>query len=216
MSDQSDNIIKDMQKCGYSIMRHLKKRDIDLFLYLCYVASYMIDENVVSLSYAELKKKTHYPYSDSEPTYTAFIQKVIQQMDKDFIVNHKDAHILNLYYIDGENALLHLSYNPYGLNVLKSIGLSISELNISQCSKLKSVYSKRLYKMLLDTEEKRNLILSVESLRYWLNIPDSYRIKDINEKILKYVSKDIGNIENNFKITKNFSGRKIKSYTFQF
>ncbi|RGM28293.1 replication initiation protein [Staphylococcus warneri] len=216
MSDQSDNIIKDMQKCGYSIMRHLKKRDIDLFLYLCYVASYMIDENVVSLSYAELKKETHYPYSASDPTYTAFIQKVIQQMDKDFIVNHKDVHILNLYYIDGENALLHLSYNPYGLNVLKSIGLSISELNINQCSKLKSVYSKRLYKMLLDTEEERRLILSVANLRYWLHIPNTYTVKDINEKILKYVAEDIRNIESRFKIYKIVDGRKITHYEFEF
>ncbi|MDH9600767.1 replication initiation protein [Staphylococcus capitis] len=208
--------IEEMKECGYHIMKQLKLREIDLFLYLSRYTWFMKASNIASLSFEHLKSSTDYPYQSGYLTYKSIVLRVIEEMDKAFIINNRITHLIEDYYIDTDNGILHLNYNSYGLKVIQCIGISLVFLKISTFSQLKSVYSKRLYKMLLDTEEKRNLILSVESLRYWLNIPDSYAIKDINEKILKYVSEDIGNIENNFKITKNFSGRKIKSYTFQF
>lgn len=113
--------------------------------------------------------------------------------------------------------------------ILNSIGSSFTRFELENMTKLAGSYTKELYRQLMshrDINTKRGAwFVTVEDFRLLLNIPDSYRMSDIDKRIFKpaeaeFLTPDVNGevIFTSFKVekVKARKGNKISSLRIYF
>lgn len=92
-----------------------------------------------------------------------------------------------------------------------------TRFSITQYSRLHSMYSKRLYRILKRWRTVGKLTMKVEELKQNLHVAKSYSASNIDQRILTPIRQELSSVFYGFKVTKNYAhkrGKKIESYTF--
>ncbi|MGL6101208.1 MAG: hypothetical protein ACRC0G_16480, partial [Fusobacteriaceae bacterium] len=145
----------------------------------------------------------NYPYSE-----WMFTSKDIRLMSK-----AKNKQLMNTEELDYyRNVLEYKNTNKVGK--AKELMLLVEEEFIN----LPSVYSRKLYSLLKKFEGSHLLKMLIKDFRYNLDIPENYRMCDIDKRILKQAEKDLKSIGINFNLVKNKDNpndkREVTSLTF--
>ena len=92
-----------------------------------------------------------------------------------------------------------------------------TRFSITQYSRLHSMYSKRLYRIIKRWRTVGKLTMKVDDLKANLHVAKSYSAGNIDQRILKPIKQELSSVFYGFKVTKNYAhkrGKKIDSYTF--
>lgn len=120
--------------------------------------------------------------------------------------------------IDTGSGNVEITINPKLKHVLNDIE-SWTRYSLEDFINLKSTYSKTMFRLLKQYRTTGMYIVRIEDFRELLDIPQSYQVGQIDQKILTPITKELSNVFNNLKVTKNKSkkrGNKILGYTFTF
>ena len=120
--------------------------------------------------------------------------------------------------IDAESGTVEITVNTKLKHVLNDLE-SWTRYSLEEFVNLKSTYSKTMFRLLKQYRTTGKYIVKIEEFRELLDIPKSYQVGQIDQKVLYPIKKELNDIFNNLKITKNKSkkrGNKVLGYTFTF
>lgn len=140
-------------------------------------------------------------------TYTVEDSKKIKR----FVLFHK-------YEIDKEQRYIEISTSPDLKHLLNNITTNFTKFELEEFSKLKSSYSKNMYRLLKQYKHTGYFKLTIDKFKERLDVPDSYRMTNITQKILKPIADELAYIFPNLQINKVKAqkGRKIAYIEFIF
>lgn len=122
--------------------------------------------------------------------------------------------LFNVFGIDTDNKVLTVKVNEIFSYVLNDFVGNFTIFELNTYVKLKSSYSKHMYRILKQWDSKKEKTFSVEELRKLLGVPVKYNNSQFNERVFKPINDELKTVLLDFNIKKNKKGVKIVSYTF--
>ncbi|HEE8909345.1 TPA: RepB family plasmid replication initiator protein, partial [Staphylococcus argenteus] len=122
------------------------------------------------------------------------------------------------YEVDVDIQELIVSVNPKLKHVLNEITADFTKFELKEMTHLKSTYSKNMFRLLKQYKHTGYFKIQVDDFRERLDIPKSYRMTHINQKVLTPIINELSFIFNNLNINKIKAkkGRKIEWLEFTF
>lgn len=184
--------------------------ELDIFLAVCYRCQRQ-ETNLVKISFSELEKLSHldgYRKKRVAANAESVSKKLLQMFFVDKDDNHYDCFTLfNRFYVDYTNNFIEVTVNEpfaYLLNGLKS---NYTSIELMEHAQLASTYSKAVYKKLRQFRNQKNpyWVVSMDDFRRLLCIPESYRMCEIDNRVLAMVQKELSELFKDLKITKLYA-----------
>ncbi|MBN4863174.1 RepB family plasmid replication initiator protein, partial [Staphylococcus sp. EG-SA-32] len=122
------------------------------------------------------------------------------------------------YKVDLDEECLSISVNSDLKHILNSITADFTKFELKEMTHLKSTYAKNMFRLLKQYKHSGYMKIRVEDFRERLDIPNSYRMSNINQFVLTPIIRELSTIFNNLKINKIKAkkGRKIEWMEFIF
>ena len=142
---------------------------------------------------------------------------------------YEQLWLFQRFAIDKENEKVIIQANERFEFILNSIGSSFTRFELENMTKLSSSYTKEIYRQLMAHRDRKTRkgawYIKIEDFRDCLAIPKSYRMSDIDKRILNVAEKEFLSLNNHdepifslFRIekVKARKGNKISSLRFYF
>lgn len=197
-----------------------KEKELDLFFSICYK---MKNEglNEVILDFKELKELSNYSnrnlerfIRDLENTYTKLLDIKIEI---NVSVGVKEKFVLfTKYRIDNNEKKITIKLNDEYNFILNDIG-KFTKFDLIEFTNIKSSYAKNIFKLLkqFDNTESNNWYqIKLDKLKELLNIPVSYKMIDIDKRVLIPTLEQLNPVFLNLEIEKIKKGVKVDSLKF--
>lgn len=220
MSDKKYQILKyhnDINKLKLGIFTE-KETNI-FFTLLLKARDAQIDENIINISFSELKE-----LSNGDKNNSRFIKSILSLNSKLKSLNQTietKPGVFNTFSLFGDittdtneetieipidDKFKYLVHNFMGNFTIIDFKLLVS---------LKGNYLKTLYRLLKQWDTKQERIFEIENFREILEIPKSYKMYNIDQKILKPALKELSKYFESLKVEKIKKGVKIVSIKFK-
>ena len=200
-------------------LKGLKEKELDLLISLCYK---LRDEGIeeVKLPFDELKKLSRYEGKDNQrfvkdldSVYKKLIGLNFKYEDENKIIRFV---LFKSYEIDKNEKIVTIAVNEKFKYILNQLTGNFTKFELNQFVNLTSQYSKHIFRLLKQFSETgwREFLLS--DFRELLNIPEKYRISEIDKKVLnEKILKELGNNFKNLKVIKLKDGRSVYKLRFE-
>ena len=204
-------------------LRRFTATEINLFFAMCNKLKEQ-DTNTLHLSFDELKELSNYnPETRNINRFVDDLQRVYDKMlDIRYTIRTetkiKKFVLFYKYEIDISERYLEIATSPDLKYILNSITNNFTKFELKEMTHLKSTYAKNMFRMLKQYKHSGYMKIRVEDFRERLDIPNSYRMSNINQFVLTPIIRELSTIFNNLKINKIKAkkGRKIKWLEFTF
>ena len=122
------------------------------------------------------------------------------------------------YTIDKEEKYIEVSIHPKLKHILNEITSDFTKFELEEFTQLKSSYAKNMYRLLKQFKHTGYFKIKTEDLRERLDIPNSYRMTDINKRVFTPIINELTPLFLNLRINKIKAkkGRKIEWIEFNF
>lgn len=202
-------------------LRKFTSTEVDLFFTLCNKLKEQ-DTRKLEIPFDELKHLSNY-YSRSQERFIKDLEHVYDKMlhltyternGKSF-----EKFVLFISYrVDIENQYLSISVNPDLKHILNSITADFTKFELQEMTHLKSTYAKNMFRLLKQYKHTGYFKIQIVDFRERLDIPNSYRMSEIDKYVLKPIIKELGAIFKDLNIIKIKAkkGRKIEWLEFSF
>ncbi|EST95039.1 replication protein Rep, partial [Staphylococcus epidermidis Scl31] len=113
---------------------------------------------------------------------------------------------------------LEIATSPDLKYILNSITSNFTKFELKEMTHLKSTYAKNMFRILKQYKHTGYMKIKIEDFRERLDIPNSYRMSNINQFVLNPIIKELSTIFKNLHINKIKAkkGRKIEWLEFTF
>lgn len=198
--------------------------EIDLFFT---ILSQMRDKGTKEqvFSFYELRKLSNYNKSNSidslvndlETTYNKLIKLNVK-----IGTSKRWMHfvIFTKYIIDIDKQEITISLNDEFYYLINQLTDNFTRLELEELLNLKSIYSKNAYRLLKQYRATGRAIFTIEKFRELLDIPESYEMANINQRVIEPIRKELEPYFPNLKIKKirgkGKDYRTIKKIEFTF
>lgn len=122
--------------------------------------------------------------------------------------------LFNKFSLDLDEDILTVEINKDFSYLLNDLVGNFTKFELVDFVKLKSSYSKNMFKLLKQWETVKEKEFDLEELKLLLDTPVAYDTFKFNQKIIKQLENDLPPFFPNLKIEKIKKGRVIKSYKF--
>lgn len=119
------------------------------------------------------------------------------------------------FKINPEEGILTVRVNEDFIFMLNELE-KFTKFELSEFVDIKSSYVKECYRRLKQFKDTGWWLVTIEDFRYLLDIPDSYRMCDIDRRVLVPIYDELSTCFNNFEIEKIKEGNKITKLKFKF
>ena len=202
-------------------MRKFNSAEMDLFFSIC---SKMKNKSTqeVRFGFNELKEISAYYtretsrfITDLESVYKKMLQLTYREEDEEQI---RYFVLFQDFTINKKHQYVEISVNPKLEYILNEITNEFTQFELQEFTSLKSSYSKTMYRLLKQYKSTGYYTVKIEKFRELLDIPDSYRMSDINRQIFKPIEKELSQFFDPFQIKKIKAkkGNKIERLEFYF
>jgi len=202
-------------------MRKFSAKEMDLFFSIC---AKMKNKNcdTVRFEFSDLKELSNY-YSRSEKRFVTDLQGVYQKM-LGLTYREEDEEEIRYFVlfqgfvINKKHQYVEISVNPKLDYILNQLTNEFTQFELKEFTDLKSSYSKTMYRLLKQFKSTGYYTVKVEEFRELLDVPQSYRMTDINRQILTPIQKELSKYFDPFKIkkVKAKKGNRIDRLEFLF
>lgn len=204
-------------------LRKFTSTEINLFFAMCNKLKEK-ETNTLHLSFDELKELSNYSpktrninrfVKDLDDVYKKMLELTIRYEDDEVIERFV---LFNHYRIHKRDQYLEISTSPNLKHILNSITNNFTKFELKEMTNLKSTYSKNMFRILKQYKHTGYMKIKVDDFRERLDVPNSYRMTDINKNVFKPIIKELNTIFNNLHINKVKAkkGRKIEWLEFIF
>ena len=204
-------------------LRKFTSTEINLFFAMCNKLKEK-ETNTLHLSFDELKELSNYSpktrninrfVKDLDDVYKKMLELTIRYEDDEVI---ERFILFNHYRIHKKDQYLEISTSPNLKHILNSITSNFTKFELKEMTNLKSTYSKNMFRILKQYKHTGYMKIKIDDFRERLDIPNSYRMSNINQFVLTPIIRELSTIFNNLKINKIKAkkGRKIEWLEFTF
>ncbi|MCG1126279.1 RepB family plasmid replication initiator protein [Staphylococcus epidermidis] len=202
-------------------LRKFNNTEVNLFFTLC---NKLKDKGnlTVNVPFEELKELSNYYSHDKK----LFIQDLEKFYDKIFSLTYREEteNVIRKFIlftkveIYKDKEYVAIGVNPDLEHIINSLTSNFTKFELREMTHLKSTYSKHMFRILKQYKHTGYVKIKIDDFRERLDIPNSYRMTNINQKVLAPIIKELGFIFNNLNINKIKSkkGRKIEWLEFTF
>lgn len=190
--------------------RKFNSVEMDLFFAIC---TKMRDKGLctVKFSFKNLKILSKYTdkhserfISDLRKTYDKMLnlkysKRYINQNGEDI-----ESHFIlfNGFEINRTNEYVDISINPRLKDILNEISSQFTKFDLAEFTQLRSSYSKTMFRLLKQYRLTGYYKVKIEDFKELLDIPKSYRMTDINKKVLLPIKNELTSLFNGLVINK--------------
>lgn len=202
-------------------LRKFNNTEVNLFFTLC---NKLKDKGnlTVNIPFEELKELSNYYSHDKK----LFIQDLEKFYDKIFSLTYREEteNVIKKFIlftkveIYKDKEYVAISVNPDLEHIINSLTGNFTKFELREMTHLKSTYSKHMFRILKQYKHTGYVKIKIDDFRERLDIPKSYRMTNINQKVLTPIINELGFIFNNLNINKIKAkkGRKIEWLEFTF
>lgn len=197
----------------------LKEKELDLFMAICLK---LREEGTkkIELDLSELKDLSKYEGKDNQ-RFISDIKNVNKKLLKLYCEYETENEIgvfvlFTDYTIYKKEKKLVIQVNEKFKYILNELTENFTKFELNQFVNLTSQYSKNIFRLLKQFSETgwREFLLS--DFRELLNIPQKYRISEIDKYVLnEKILKELGNNFKNLKVIKLKNGRSVYKLRFE-
>lgn len=186
-------------------LRSFNSKEMDLFFSIC---SKMRNQelNTVTFDFEDLKELSNYKItatkyfiSDLENLYSKLIQLDFRIETEETIVKFV---LFTKYKIDKINQTISIKVNEEFKYVLNSIFGGFTKFELEEFTMLTSSYSKTAYRLLKQFRQSGYYIVQVGEFKRLFDVPESYEMYNITQRILDPIKNELSNYFKNLKIIK--------------
>lgn len=179
--------------------------------------------NIIHLPGKKVQEELGYSKNISHQEFVDKIQNGLDKLghlsiigtDKDDRKYRGTAYLFNESRIYLDNFELEVQVNDKYLAFFNNF-TNWTRFALPQYVSLKSIYSKKLFRYFKQYRTVGRKRIAVEELRLLLGVSANYKVRDINNGILKLVMQELAPYFQNLNLTYDYSGRKIIAYNFSF
>lgn len=201
-------------------LRNFNSVEMDL---LMAIISQMRDrgESRIIFSFEELKALSKY---NKETAIKSFINDLKSTYNKLIQLNvfFEDSHrfvsfvFFTKYEIDKDNQEILIQVNEEFAPLINQMTGSFTKFELEQFTQLKSSYSKTMYRLLKQYRLTGFVKFSLDEFRRLLDIPECYRMSNIDQFVLKPICNELSEIFENLTIKKIKKKRMVVALEFKF
>lgn len=200
-------------------LKNFNSIEINLLMAICsQIRDKGIDE--ITLNFSELKNMVKYKHrgsvrfiKDLEQIYKKLIALSIRIETKEVIDNFV---LFTRYRIVKEEQTVTIKVNEEFKYLLNNLVKKFTQFELEEFIHLKSNYSKEIYRRLKQFKSTGFWKIKINDFKELLNIPEKYRMSDIDKYVLKISKNELKNYFKDFEIIKTKKGKKIEYLEFKF
>lgn len=204
-------------------LKEFTHMELDLFFSLCNKVKEK-DEKVITVSFKELQSLSNYNkgsiqrfIKDLKSVYNKLLS-ITWEYESDKV--YEKFHLFNRYKIDKEAKTIEISVQRELKHLLNNITSNFTKFELEEFCNLSSSYAKNMYRLLKQFKTTGYFKIEIDDFRNRLGIPDTYRMTNISQRVLKPINEELSSIFNNLQINKvkdkKGRGGKIKFIEFTF
>ncbi|EOH97077.1 hypothetical protein UAW_01559 [Enterococcus haemoperoxidus ATCC BAA-382] len=186
-----------------------------------------IEHKQIYLTWDDLKRLANYK-STSTIRFLKDLKSMHQKLiDSEYVHLYTDdeqiglesfAIFRDIKFLEKEKAI-EAQFNPKFTCLLNQVNTNATCFSLEEFISLKKKYSKNLYRLLKQFEQKGNWEVQIETLFFLLGIPKNYQVGQIDQKILKPALEELNKYFDHLFVEKKYSktqGNKVEGYVFKF
>ena len=193
--------------------------EIDLLMAICSKLKNE-DINEVELKFSDLRRMINFKHrgelrfiQNLEQMYKKLLNLSIRIETEDRIINFI---LFTKYEIIKKQKTILIKINEDFKFLLNKFISNFTRFELNEFISLKSSYSKEIYRRLKQFKHTGMWKVQIDNFRELLNIPEKYRISEIDKKVFKISIEELNKYFDNFEIIKIKKGRKIEYIQFKF
>ena len=200
-------------------LKGLNARESNVFFAICAI---MKDHglNELTLSFNDLKRISNITVID-ESELISIIKETYQKLIRVAAYYETDTTFGGFILFDKfEGNIITkqvtISVNPKFAYMINELTQNFTVMQLREYTELQSKYTKNLYRQLQQFKKTGIYIVEIDYLRHILDIPDSYDMRKITQKIITPAIKSLSTIFKDLRVEKIREGRSIKRLRFMF
>ena len=188
------------------------EKEIDTFFAICFKLKNQGDREV-EMTYSELKDLINVGNRSDERIHNV-VENVLNNLIRLRLKYEDDAVIILIsifskIVIKKEERVFSIKISEDFAYLLNDFLKNYTIFDLEEITKLKSGYSKNAYRTLKQFKSTGWCEISLEKFRFIMNVPESYDISRMTERILKPITKELKDIFPDLKIKKIKRGREV-------
>lgn len=199
--------------------------EADIFFSL--IAKIKDTDGTLVITFDELKDLSNY-YSrdkkrfinDVERTFNKYLHLTYRDEDEEQI---SITNVFQKAVVLKEKGFVTVTVTPGMEDVILSVSENFTRFELQEFTNLRGSYAKTIYRLLKQYRHTGMMSISIEDLRFRLDIPKSYAVKDIDKVVLSKSIEELSLYFNDLKVKKEYkkssSGRgrpSVVGYIFTF
>lgn len=202
-------------------LRDFTSTEINLFFSMCNKLKERNTEEL-KIPFDELKHLSSYEQTEKK----RFINDLKRIYDKVLKLTYteysglsfKKFVLFTAYEVNADEDYLTISVNPKLKHILNELTGDFTKFELEELTHIKSTYSKNMYRLLKQFKHTGYFKIHMNDFRERLDVPESYRMTNINTSILKPIIKDLSPLFKDLRINKvrGKKGRQIEWLEFVF
>lgn len=202
-------------------LRNFTNAEIDIFFSLCNKLKEQ-DIKELTIPFEELRYLSNYYHrsqkrfvNDLEHVYDKLISLTYTERSG---LSFKKFVLFTGYEVDVDKQELTVSINPNLKHVLNDITADFTKFELQEMTQLKSTYAKNMFRILKQYKHTGYFKIQIDDFRERLDIPQNYRMTNINQRVLQPIINELGFIFKDLNINKISAkkSRKIEWLEFTF
>ena len=214
-----NEIVKYHNNFNSVVLKNFNGVEIDLLMAICSKLKNE-DINEIKLEFSDLRRMVNSKHrgelrfiQNLEQMYKKLLNLSIRIETEDKITNFI---LFTKYEILKKQKIIIIKINEEFKFLLNKLINNFTRFELNEFISLKSNYSKEIYRRLKQFKHTGIWKIKMNNFRELLNIPEKYRMSEIDKKVLKISMEELNKYFNNFKIIKIKKGRKIEFLEFKF
>ena len=214
-----NEIVKYHNNFNSVVLKNFNGVEIDLLMAICSKLKNE-DINEIKLEFSDLRRMINSKHrgelrfiQNLEQMYKKLLNLSIRIETEDKITNFI---LFTKYEILKKQKIIIIKINEEFKFLLNKLINNFTRFELNEFISLKSNYSKEIYRRLKQFKHTGIWKIKMNNFRELLNIPEKYRMSEIDKKVLKISMEELNKYFNNFKIIKIKKGRKIEFLEFKF
>ena len=200
-----------------------KAVELDLLLSIC---AKIRDQGVQTVVYSfdQLRELTKYTATANKSFVNDLRSTYKKLIGLTFCIGTEERFtefvLFTEYTIDAKVQTITIGVNQKFSFVLNDLTANFTRFELAEFVDLKSKYSKNLYRLLKQYKSTGRLYLPIDEFRTKLDIPETYKMFNIDQKVLDPITRELTPLFEGFKIekVKNMQkrGHPVKQINFTF
>lgn len=197
----------------------MNARESNIFFAICALMKDRGSDSI-TLSFADLKKISNITTTD-EQELVSIIKETYQKLLRVAAYYETDTTFGGFMLFDKfEGNILTrnvtISVNPRFAYMINKLTKNFTVMQLKEFTELQSTYTKILYRQLQQYKTTGMYVIELDYFRHMLDVPESYDMRKITQKILTPSLKALESIFLNLKIERIKEGRSVKRLKFTF